>query len=155
IRRCGSHLFRVQTRTEFLFDVRIHVLGDPGRASSPFFCKPPGRGTIYVTSRVTFAFPHGNPFNNSIIHRYHPINTSRPPYRQIKLEHMKNLIPLILIIALATNFVACDDDDNTTPDGPTIGTPALTNAQVGTTVDITFNATVPGGFKSYEVSAVG
>jgi hypothetical protein len=68
---------------------------------------------------------------------------------------MKNLIPLILIIALATNFVACDDDDNTTPDGPTIGTPALTNAQVGTTVDITFNATVPGGFKSYEVSAVG
>lgn len=51
-------------------------------------------------------------------------------------------------------FVSCEEDE-TTPDGPAITAPGITNAQVGTSADITFSITIPGGFKSYEVTATG
>lgn len=60
-----------------------------------------------------------------------------------------------MVIATVTMaFVACNDDE-TTPDGPSITAPAVINAQVGSSADVTFAITTPGGFKSYEVSASG
>lgn len=61
---------------------------------------------------------------------------------------------MMVLAALMTGFVACEEDE-TTPDGPAISAPALTSIQVGTSGDLTFAVTVPGGFKSYEVTATG
>ena len=52
------------------------------------------------------------------------------------------------------SFMACEDDI-TTPDGPTITAPAITNTQVGASTDITFPLTIAGGYKSYEITATG
>lgn len=67
---------------------------------------------------------------------------------------MKKLLSFILVTAMVTSFVACDDNEQN-PDGPTIAVPSLTDIQVGTSGDVTFAVTVPGGFKAYEVSATG
>lgn len=61
---------------------------------------------------------------------------------------------MLAIAAMVTSFVACDDDDST-PDGPAITAPAVTDVQVETGGDVTFAINVPGGFKSYEVTATG
>lgn len=61
---------------------------------------------------------------------------------------------MMVLAALMTGFVACEEDE-TTPDGPAISAPALTSIQVVTSGDLTFAVTVPGGFKSYEVTATG
>jgi hypothetical protein len=60
----------------------------------------------------------------------------------------------MLAIAAITSFVACDDEKET-PEGPSISSPALADVQSQTSADITFVVTVPGGFKSYEVTATG
>ena len=62
---------------------------------------------------------------------------------------------MLAIVAMVTSFVACDDDDDATPDAPSITTPAVTNVQVGTAADITFAVTVPGGYKAMTVAATG
>lgn len=60
----------------------------------------------------------------------------------------------MVMAALMLAFVACEDDE-TTPDGPSITAPEITNTQVSNSADVTFEVTVPGGFKSYEVTATG
>jgi hypothetical protein len=67
---------------------------------------------------------------------------------------MKTFLSILIIASMMTVFVGCQDDE-TTPDGPGITPPAIVNAQVGTSADITFEVSVPGGFKSYEVAATG
>lgn len=67
---------------------------------------------------------------------------------------MKKLFSILAIAAVMTAFVACEEDE-TTPDGPTITPPGITNAQVNTAADLIFEVLVPGGFKSYEVTATG
>lgn len=61
---------------------------------------------------------------------------------------------MLAIAALAFAFAGCDEDEKT-PDAPIITAPAVTDLQVGNSADITFNVTIPGGFKSYDVSATG
>src|SRR5687767_12359802 len=65
---------------------------------------------------------------------------------------MKKFLSILIAASLMGAFVACEEDE-TTPDGPSITAPAITDAQVGTSADVTFAVTVPGGFKSYEVTA--
>ncbi|MEX1239550.1 MAG: hypothetical protein WEB30_07530 [Cyclobacteriaceae bacterium] len=67
---------------------------------------------------------------------------------------MKKFLSILVIASVTVAFVSCQDDE-TTPDGPTITAPAITSAQVGTSADIAFAVTVPGGYKSYEVTATG
>lgn len=67
---------------------------------------------------------------------------------------MKKFLTMLAIAAMVTSFVACDDDEST-PDGPTVTVPAVTSVQSETSADITFAVTIPGGFKSYEVTATG
>ena len=67
---------------------------------------------------------------------------------------MKKLRGMIAIVAIAAAFVSCDDESST-PDGPMITPPEVTDVQVASAVDVTFAVTVPGGFNAYEVSATG
>ena len=67
---------------------------------------------------------------------------------------MKKLLSMLAFAVMVT-FVACDDDDEATPDGPSITTPAVTSVQVATSADVTFALTVPGGYKSMTVTATG
>lgn len=68
---------------------------------------------------------------------------------------MKKFLSMVAIAVMVTSFLACDDDDEPTPDAPSIAAPALTNVQVGTATDVTFAVTVPGGYKSMTVTATG
>jgi hypothetical protein len=68
---------------------------------------------------------------------------------------MKKFLSMFAIAVMVTSFLACDDDDDAVPDGPTIAAPALTNVQVGAVADITFAVTVPGGYKALTVAATG
>lgn len=61
---------------------------------------------------------------------------------------------MLAIAAMVTSLVACDDDEST-PDGPTVSAPAVTSVQAETSADVTFAVTIPGGFKSYEITATG
>ena len=67
---------------------------------------------------------------------------------------MKQLFSILFIATFMMAFVACQDDDMA-PDGPAITPPEIINLQVNTGADVTFELTVPGGFKSYEATAVG
>jgi hypothetical protein len=67
---------------------------------------------------------------------------------------MKALLSMLIIALMMTVFVGCQDDE-TTPDGPSISPPAISNTQVGTNADITFEVSIPGGFLSYDVTATG
>ncbi len=62
---------------------------------------------------------------------------------------------MLAIAAMVTSFVACDDDDDATPDAPSITAPTVTNVQVGTAADVTFAVSVPGGYKAMTVAATG
>src|SRR5687768_8053181 len=68
---------------------------------------------------------------------------------------MKKFLSMLAIAAMVTSFLACDDDDEATPDGPSIAAPVVTSVQVGTAADVTFAVTVPGGYKSMTVTATG
>jgi hypothetical protein len=68
---------------------------------------------------------------------------------------MKKFLSMLAIGCMLTSFVACDDDDEATPDGPSITSPAVTNVQVGATADVTFAVTVPGGYQAVNVTATG
>lgn len=68
---------------------------------------------------------------------------------------MKKFVSMLAISAFALAFIACDDDDDAAPDGPTFTTPAVTDVQVGNNADITFALTVPGGYNSSTVTAAG
>jgi hypothetical protein len=67
---------------------------------------------------------------------------------------MKKILATLGMACMILFFVSCKDDE-ATPDGPTITAPAVTNTQVGTISDVTFSITVPGGYKSHEVTATG
>lgn len=67
---------------------------------------------------------------------------------------MKTFLSILVVASMMTAFVGCQDNE-TTPDGPGITAPAISNAQVGTSVDVTFEVSVPGGYKSYVVTATG
>lgn len=68
---------------------------------------------------------------------------------------MKKFLSMLAIAAMVISFVACDDDEETVPDGPTITAPATTNIQVESEADVTFSVTIPGGYQSVAVSGTG
>jgi len=70
---------------------------------------------------------------------------------------MKNSIKLLSLFMalLAISLVQSCKEDETVPDGPTITAPAVTNVQVGTSTDLTFNVLIPGGYKSVNPTATG
>lgn len=68
---------------------------------------------------------------------------------------MKKFVSMLAIATFALAFTACDDDDDATPDGPTVTAPGVTNVAVGSTTDIAFTLTIPGGYKSLSVTATG
>ncbi len=69
---------------------------------------------------------------------------------------MKNFLSMIVIATMVTSFMGCNKDEAVVPDGPTITAPtAVTNIQVGTGGDVTFNIKAPGGYKSVAVTATG
>lgn len=61
---------------------------------------------------------------------------------------------MLAFAVMVTSFLACDDDE-ATPEGPSITTPAVTNVQVETAADVTFAVTIPGGYKSMSATATG
>jgi hypothetical protein len=68
---------------------------------------------------------------------------------------MKKFLSMLAFTAfVSTSFLACSDDE-TTPDGPSITAPSITTVQIETAGDVTFPIIIPGGFKSYEVTATG
>ncbi|HEX8040496.1 MAG TPA: hypothetical protein VF490_15160 [Chryseosolibacter sp.] len=67
---------------------------------------------------------------------------------------MKKILSTLAVASLMVAFVACQEDQ-TTPDGPGSTAPDITQAQVNTSADVTFEVLIPGGFKSYEVTAAG
>jgi len=57
----------------------------------------------------------------------------------------------LLIFILAIGFTSCKKDEETTPDtkaAPTVTAPATTDVEKNLSIDITFNYTTAGGFKS-------
>lgn len=68
---------------------------------------------------------------------------------------MKKFLSFLTIAAMLTTFVACDEE-TAKPDGPSITAPSsVPDIQVGTSGDVSFAVNVPGGFKSYTVTAIG
>lgn len=59
---------------------------------------------------------------------------------------------MIAIASMLAFTWACDDDDEATPEGPTVTAPSASTVQVGDNVTLTFNTTALGGFKSANVS---
>lgn len=73
----------------------------------------------------------------------------------IKLNNfMKKLLSMLMLAGLVTMFWACSEDE-TTPDGPSISEPAIVNVLVADVTELSFAVTIPGGYKSVEVSATG
>ena len=68
---------------------------------------------------------------------------------------MRKFVSMLAISALAMAFVACDDDDDAAPDGPTLTPPSTSSVQVSNAVDVTFVVSVPGGYKSVSATATG
>ena len=61
---------------------------------------------------------------------------------------------MLAIGSMLISLVACDDDE-ATPDSPSIAAPAIATVQVENPIDVTFNVIVPGGYKSAAVSGSG
>lgn len=61
---------------------------------------------------------------------------------------------MLVVTAVASTFLACDEETST-PDAPVLTVAAITHVQVGTSTDIAFDVTAPGGFKSCVISATG
>lgn len=66
---------------------------------------------------------------------------------------MKKFLSILAIAALTTTFWACEDD--ATPDSPVVTAPAIANVQAGQAVDVTFQVSVPGGYKASSATASG
>jgi len=60
----------------------------------------------------------------------------------------KSALQLVVAILLVSPLVLSScSSDNTTPDGPSVTAPSsVTDVQVATAVDVTFNVTIPGGY---------
>lgn len=71
---------------------------------------------------------------------------------------MKTLMSRLTWVA-AVAFAAClssCNDDEAVPDGPSATSPStVTNVTVSASTDVSFDVTVPGGYKSSDVTAVG
>ena len=61
---------------------------------------------------------------------------------------------MIAIVSVLAFTWACNDDE-TTPDGPSITAPEAADVLVGESTDITFSVTIPGGYKSTEIVVEG
>ena len=62
-------------------------------------------------------------------------------------------VPVFFILPFVLS--SCDDDE-ATPDGPIVSAPSsVTNVQISTATDLSFNVTVPGGYKSSTATASG
>jgi hypothetical protein len=72
-----------------------------------------------------------------------------------KLRKNLTLVMLACISMVALTLSSCNDDNNDSPDAPTFTPPAVTNVDASASSDITFAVTVPGGYKSSEVTATG
>jgi hypothetical protein len=59
------------------------------------------------------------------------------------------------LLALGLIVVASCNKDNTTPDGPKVTAPSLTDVQISQTIDLEFQVDVPGGYASASATAVG
>jgi hypothetical protein len=71
---------------------------------------------------------------------------------------MKNfnlLIVALVLLALPMALNSCKEDAKVIPDAPSVAAPAVTTAATAAAVDITFQATIPGGFTSAAVTATG
>ena len=68
---------------------------------------------------------------------------------------MRKFVSMLAISALAMAFVACDDDDDASPDAPSLTPPAASDVQISNEVDVTFAVNVPGGYKSVTTTATG
>lgn len=71
----------------------------------------------------------------------------------MKKNTVKMLAMFFMALMVSFTFVACNDDDDPVLDGPTLSAPANQEVVTGESVDLTFNFTAPGGFKSSTVSA--
>ncbi len=70
----------------------------------------------------------------------------------MKKLNLKLMAVIFAVLSITFTFVACNNsDDNATPQGPGISAPASTDVEVGSSVDVTFTYTAPGGFKSSNV----
>ncbi len=75
---------------------------------------------------------------------------------------MKKLLSLTFfaLVGALLIFSSCSDDENDPqndpqPDGPSVSAPAASGIQIGTTVTLSFQVSVPGGFASSSVTATG
>jgi hypothetical protein len=64
------------------------------------------------------------------------------------------IVAFFMTISAVMLIQSCKDDE-TVPDGPSITAPAIADVQVGTSIDLTFNVTSPGGYKSVAATATG
>ncbi len=71
----------------------------------------------------------------------------------MKKLNLKMLAMLFIAFTMSVTFVACDDGDDPAPLGPKVTAPDNFNMDAGTSADLTFNYTAPGGFKSSTVVA--
>lgn len=63
---------------------------------------------------------------------------------------------MFAIAVLATSFWACEDDPAPASDAPSVTAPAgVTNVQIETDVELTFEVSTDGGYESADVVAVG
>ena len=60
-----------------------------------------------------------------------------------------------LILGAAILNSCSNNDNNAVPDGPALTTPTTADVQTGSNVDVTFTATVPGGYGASQVNATG
>jgi hypothetical protein len=68
---------------------------------------------------------------------------------------MKKFLSFLAIAAAVTIFVSCDNEE-ATPDAPSVTAPgSVINVQVNASTDVTFAISTPGGYQSVEVSATG
>jgi len=72
------------------------------------------------------------------------------------MKRISFILTALIMIGFMTSFNSCCSDDDPTPDKPTITVPAgIQNVVVSGTKDLTFSIVIPGGFKSYAVTAHG
>ena len=57
----------------------------------------------------------------------------------------------LLIVGLMVTITSCDDEE-TTPDAPSINPPSTIQVEEGSDTEISFTVNVPGGFKSATVA---
>lgn len=71
----------------------------------------------------------------------------------MKRLNLKIVAMLLAAITITFSFVACNNDDDPTPQAPKVSAPGNQEVLAGSAVDVTFAYTAAGGFKSSAVDA--